>query len=341
MAKNTSLFGKVSGKIGAVVFSTSGGETISREYNPHVANPNTSAQVNQRARMKLMSQLSGAMASVIAMPKTGLVSARNKFVKRNFASSSANDGIAQVSYENLQLTEGSAPLNQVVGAIVNNKLYIGLSGVIPADISRVIYVVFKKNESAQLQLVSSNIQETDVTIGLGSGDTAHFAINSTDFQIGIDRDTNGATADYVIYAYGMKDTSAKATAQYGNYNCVDAQDIARLVATRSLSTTDYTFTETRGGTWVRGTNEITSTPEGSVRVYVTALGDGGTVTGGGTYELGAQVTIQATPAAGYTFSRWVKNGTSQTFSTQNPYTFTANEMVDVVAIFDAGGGGGL
>ena len=341
MAKNTSLFGKVSGKIGAVVFSTSGGETISREYNPHVANPNTQAQVNQRARMKLMSQLSGAMASIIAMPKTGLVSARNKFVKRNFASSNASNGIAQVSYENLQLTEGSAPLNQVVGAIVNNQLYIGLSGVVPADISRVIYIVFKKNESGQLQLVSSNIQETDVTIGLGTGDTAHFAINSTDFQIGIDRDASGATADYVIYAYGMKDTSAKATAQYGNYNCVDAQDIARLVATRSLSTTDYTFTETRGGTWVRGTTEITSTPDGSVRVYVTALGNGGTVTGGGTYELGAQVTIQATPASGYTFSRWVKNGTNQVFSTQNPYTFTANEMVDVVAVFDADGGGGL
>ncbi len=57
MAKQTSLFGKISGKLGAVVFSTSGGATISREYNPHVANPNTDAQINQRARMKLMSQL--------------------------------------------------------------------------------------------------------------------------------------------------------------------------------------------------------------------------------------------------------------------------------------------
>lgn len=341
MAKNTSLFGKVSGKLGAVVFSTSGGQTISREYNPNVANPNTQAQVNQRARMKLMSQLSGAMASVIAMPKQGLVSARNKFVKRNFASSNASNGIAQVSYENLQLTEGSAPLNQVVGAIVNNQLYIGLSGDVPADISRVIYVVFKKNESGQLQLVSSNIQETDVIVGIGSVGTAHFVINSTDFRIDIDRDANGATADYVIYAYGMKDTSAKATAQYGNYNCVDAQDIARLVATRSLSTTDYTFTGTRGGTWARGTTEITSTPEGSVRVYVTALGDGGTVSGGGTYELGAQVTIKATPAQDYSFSRWLINGTSQVFSTQNPYTFTANELVDVVAVFEYEGGGGL
>ena len=340
MAKNTSLFGKVSGKLGAVVFSTSGGETISREYNPHVANPNTEAQINQRARMKLMSQLSGAMASVIAMPKQGLVSARNKFVKRNFAASNASDGIAQVSYENLQLTEGTAPLGQVVGTILNNVLEIAISGSVSPDISRVVYLIFKKNESGQLQLVSSIIQSEDVHEGWAGSIDAHYVIDSTNFQLNIDRNTSGPTADYVIYAYGMKDTSAKATAQYGDYNCVDAQDIARLVATRAINTTDYSFTETRGGTWVRGTQEITSTPEGSIRVYVTALGDGGTVTGGGTYELGAQVTIQATPAQDYSFSRWVKNGTNQVFSTQNPYTFTANELVDVVAVFEYEGGGG-
>ena len=339
MGKVTSLYGKTTGKIGSIVFATSGGETIAREYNPHVANPNTQAQVDQRARMKLMSQLSASLANVIAMTKDGLVSKRNKFVKRNFANSIANDGVAQVSYENLQLTEGNAPLNQVVGAIATNILYIGLSGEVSPDISRVVYVVFKKTENGQLQLVSSIIQNSDVFIGLPGNVDAHFTINSNDHEIGIDRDASGATSDYVIYAYGMKDTSAKATAQYGNYNCMDAVDIARLVATRTLSTTDYNFTETRGGTWVRGTTEIASTPDGSVRVYVTALGDGGTVTGGGTYELGDSVTIEATPAEDYTFKHWVNNGTSQVFSTQNPYTFTARSLVDVVAVFEFDGGG--
>ena len=110
MAKQTSLFGKISGKLGAVVFSTSGGETISREYNPHVANPNTDAQINQRARMKLMSQLSACLAPVIAMQKEGLVSVRNKFVKRNFESCYSVNGQAQISYENVQLTQGNAGL---------------------------------------------------------------------------------------------------------------------------------------------------------------------------------------------------------------------------------------
>lgn len=341
MGKITSLYGKTTGKIGSIVFSTSGGQTIAREYNPNVANPNTEAQVNQRARMKLMSQLSSAMASVITMQRQGLVSARNKFVKRNFASSNASNGTAQVSYENLQLTEGTAPLGQVVGTIVSNTIRIGISGSVSPDISRVVYLIFKKNESGQLLLVSSTIQETDVFEGWAGSVNAHFVVNEDDFRLGIMRDQNGPTEDYVIFAYGMKDSSSKATAQYGNYNCVDALDIARLVATRAISTSDYSFTETRGGTWVRGTTEITSTPAGKVRVFVTALGEGGTVTGGGTYDLGAEVTIEATARNGYSFSRWLVNGTTQVFSTENPYTFTADALVDIIAVFDYDGGGGL
>lgn len=72
MAKQTALFGKVSGKLGAVIFSSSGGETITREYNPKVSNPSTHAQVNQRARMKLMMQLSAVFAPVITFRRVGL-----------------------------------------------------------------------------------------------------------------------------------------------------------------------------------------------------------------------------------------------------------------------------
>ena len=110
MGKVTSLYGKTSGKIGSIVFSTPGGETIAREYNPHVANPNTPAQVNQRARMKLMSQLSAALAPVVVMQKEGLVSKRNKFASKNFDSCYVLNGEAQITYENVQLTEGNTSL---------------------------------------------------------------------------------------------------------------------------------------------------------------------------------------------------------------------------------------
>lgn len=55
--------------------------------------------------------------------------------------------------------------------------------------------------------------------------------------------------------------------------------------------------------------------------------DMGTVSGGGKYEFGTQVTLEAFPNSGYDFIRW-SNGKKY-----NPYKFTAKEDMDVVAIF--------
>ena len=71
------LFGKGSGKLGSSVFAISSGEQIVREYNPVVENPNTPAQVEQRAKFKLLSQLASDLASALAFKKEGLVSTRN------------------------------------------------------------------------------------------------------------------------------------------------------------------------------------------------------------------------------------------------------------------------
>ena len=59
--------------------------------------------------------------------------------------------------------------------------------------------------------------------------------------------------------------------------------------------------------------------------------NGGTVTGGGTYQQGQSCTVHATPATGYTFLRWTENGT-QVSSSAN-YTFTVNANRTLVAHF--------
>lgn len=333
MAKQTSLFGKVSGKLGAVVFATSGGQTISREYNPNVSNPNTQSQVNQRARMKLMSQLSATLANVIAMTKDGLVSKRNKFTKANFAYAYAVNGVAQVSYENLQLTEGHLALTQISGSIDDGTLRLFLGTEPSATIARVVWCLFRKTEEGNLEYVKSAIiaeRENDTT-----SPGKYFYWNT--------RIMNGETtamADYVIYAYGMVDQSAQATARYGNLSVQSATDLAQLVANRTISTTDYQFTETRGASWNRGQATPiysgTSTDPNKVRIFATAT-TGGSVSGGGVYDIGATVTLTATPDAGYEFSKWQFNGGGD-YSTRNPVSFTASEMMDLVAIFETGGG---
>lgn len=332
MGRVTSLYGKTTGKIGSIVFSTSGGETIAREYNPHVANPNTMSQINQRARMKLMSQLSAALAPVIVMRKEGLTSARNKFVQRNFGASYASAGTAQISYENVQLTSGNAglpPISWILNLEAQTPaIVVSFKDEPSASISRVVFCLFRKTDEGKLEFVSSDIATTRTINDFNGFFPVVFE------GITIDAGTQKLAANYVIYAYGMSDTSERATANYGNLNVQSATDIARLVATRSISFQDYQFSQTRGTSANSGDSESSSVPAGSARVFVTALGNLGTVTGGGTFQIGTQVTVVATPAAGNTFRNWLYNGTNIIASTSATYTFTLNEQTDLIAVFD-------
>jgi hypothetical protein len=59
--------------------------------------------------------------------------------------------------------------------------------------------------------------------------------------------------------------------------------------------------------------------------------NGGTVSGCGSYTFGQSCTLTATPASGYTFINWTKNGTQ--VSTNASYTFTVTEAATYVAQF--------
>lgn len=327
------MWGKTTGKVGGLVYATSGGEQIIREYNPQVANPSTIAQVNQRARMKLMSQLAACLAPVIAMTKDGLTSKRNKFVKNNFDNSYATEGAAQISYENVQLTEGSIGLPAVAVSVSQafEHVNIGMATEPAPNVSRIVYCVFEKTQENRLSLVKSQI----VTNRTQSGETGfYFEFVDEDLKIKTEGGTQVLAKEYVFYAYGMIDTSERATARYGNLNVQSASDIATLVGNRTISFEDYQFTQTRGTTAGYDSGGSTPAPAGQAKVFVTALGDGGTVSGGGTFALGSSVTVTATAANGYRFRAWLKNGTSQVVATTAAYTFTLNGQVDLVATFE-------
>lgn len=308
------------GKIDNLVVSQMGGVTVARAYQPSVKNPSTLLQVNQRARLKLASQLAAALAPVIAIAKQGLVSGRNQFISKNMPWISADSGVAQISYENLQLTNGTIGLPAISITRDSDALMVKLAASANTSVSQVVYILYTKNSENTLQLIDSKIEKV-------AGDDGLF---QTMFK--------APKGDIVVFAYGMKALSGAASAKYGSYMVEDASDIASLVGTRKLSASDFQFTKTRGATIFAGENSSITVDPNKVMVFITA-GNGGSVscnkfTGNrGAVDKGTEVTVTATADEEYTFTGWYTNGTNKQLSTDAAYTFTANTQTDLLARF--------
>lgn len=67
MAKSTNGLGQFRGKLGGAVFAVNAGEQIVRQYQPQVANPRTTAQLTQRAKMNLTGKLSAIVRNSAIM----------------------------------------------------------------------------------------------------------------------------------------------------------------------------------------------------------------------------------------------------------------------------------
>lgn len=65
--------------------------------------------------------------------------------------------------------------------------------------------------------------------------------------------------------------------------------------------------------------------------------EGGTVSGGGTYEEGTEITISAAPNEGYAFDAWISSG--DTISQDSSYTFTITRDTSMTAHFSSELGG--
>lgn len=217
------------GKIENIVVSQMGGVSIARAYQPNVSNPKTDKQVDQRARLKLASQIASAMSPVIAMAKNGLVSGRNQFISKNMDLITALNGTAEMQFAKIQLTNGSVPLPALKASFSDNGYFtFGLTSDPGDSISRMVYSLFKKDANGQLQFFKSYVTENPTL--------------AKDWLMGED----GLTGEVVVYGYGIKDLSTAAKVKYDNYNIASGADIAKLVSTRTMSASDYQFTKTSG-----------------------------------------------------------------------------------------------
>lgn len=334
--KLSSILGQGRGKLGAAVFSSTNGQQVVRQYQPNVKNPNTVAQTIQRARFKLMTQIASSMAPVIAIPKSGAVTSRNMFVKKNMPLVIGTEDGAQLVYENLQLTSGTRALPGIYVEREAGKLKIGLLQAPTGNISRVAYCAFAKDSEGQLSYEWSIVSSTP-------GAQGTFDVETNDI----------VSLDVVFYAYGMIDTNASATAAFENYHVDSATDLAKLIATRKLSLSDFSLTKTRGTTLKAGENQNVVVPAGSYGLYVNAT-DGGnvsvivnsenkaTVTKDASYAAafvaGSEVGLEARASEGYIFAGWYDQGTGSRISSTIDYSFNLNKKYDILAKFELDGG---
>ena len=169
-------------------------------------------------------------------------------------------------------------------------------------------------------LVSSNASYT-FTAEADGNYVATFSQNSYEIAATANPTAGGSVTGAGSYAHGQ--TANMVATPATGYHFVNWTKNGTQVSTNAT----YSFTVEGPSTLVANfelnSYEITAT------VNPTA---GGTVNGAGTYNHFAPVTLSATPASGYAFVNWTKNGTP--ISTDATYTFTATEATALVANFE-------
>ncbi len=150
---------------------------------------------------------------------------------------------------------------------------------------------------------------------------ANFTANSYTIAASVTPANSGTLIGAGTYTYGQTVTLTATSAT--GYTFTNWTENGTLVSTSAI----YTFTATSNRTIVANFTANSYTIAASV-----TPANSGTLTGAGTYTYGQSVTLTATPATGYTFTKWTENGTQ--VSTSASYTFTATANRTLVANFE-------
>lgn len=229
MAKLYGISGKATGRKGDTVFTVRNGEQIIRQYNPIVSNPNTPAQVDCRAKLKLMSQLGAVLGSNIAIARQGTVSPRNLFTKVNIVNVDVESGDAKIDLAGLQLTKSAVGMTAVsVSRSGSTAIAAACTSSVAGQFDKVAYVLVEVGADSKVRVLGNAV----VTV-TEAAPTAPANLPYT---------ANAAT----VLAYGIKENSGKARAAFENLSGDATEHVAQLVASRTLSSSDVTLSETKG-----------------------------------------------------------------------------------------------
>lgn len=206
-----------SGKLGSSVFAISKGVTVERQYQPRVFNPQTKAQVQQRAKFKLLSGLSSVVAPFACLLTEGLQTQANMFIKKNMQFVSVSGEIANISMPNIQISGGS---NSFVTPTFTITQGTG-TGSIPAEdvaaagFDGVVFLVVGTKRPSVARITGKVV--------LAPSENAY----SIEFRV------PGSFQEYHLYAYGIKLTD-RGVSTYGDLNSI-SENVVQVSVSRLIS----------------------------------------------------------------------------------------------------------
>lgn len=214
--------GKGTGKLGASVWTVRKGVQVVREYTNKVSNPNTPAQVGQRAKFKLLTQL-GAVVAGDGMFFRNLnpgESMRNAFMRANMpaVTLSPTGDVALLNVGEVVLTDGhttapTASFNRTTGV-----LSVDLSATAMSDIMGIGYAVITLPDVGRVIGYSARAEkaegETTITATIIAGPSL---MNKT---------------NVLIWGYRFADAAARA--KYEAIAATETADVVSLEFNRML-----------------------------------------------------------------------------------------------------------
>ena len=220
-----------SGKLGSSVFTITKGITIERQYQPRVFNPKTIGQVGQRAKFRLLSGLASVVAPFACIPKEGLQTEANVFVRKNMQLTSFSDGTARIDMTKIQISGGSDSFVTPTFTIEEGigKGSISAEDVKNAGFDGVVFLVVGTKRPNIARIIGK------VVLAPSEG------------KFSVEFPVISSYSEYHLFSYGVK-LSDKGVSRYGNLESVNGVGEVRvsvmsMVAEGMMtsSTTSYAF----------------------------------------------------------------------------------------------------